>query len=188
MGKQKGVAAPQHTEEEKILLAQRVCDLYESQWATIESICKEVGIGVSTFRLWAVQIGEIGEMYKKAKTKSEEHYFEERLKPRVMRSLEKLVEGFDEVQEVEEDVVWQGIMIKDDDGLPMRKNKVTKSRVAPNPTSVIFGMKVVFPDKTKDRADVTSDGKAIGQGPLDSLSIEDKAQVLRLLLKKDADK
>ena len=48
MGKRKGVAAPQHTEEQKLALAKQVCDLYESQWATIESVCKEVGIGEST--------------------------------------------------------------------------------------------------------------------------------------------
>jgi hypothetical protein len=188
MGKRKGVAAPQHTEEQKIALAKQVCDLYESQWATIESVCKEVGIGESTFRLWAVQIEEIGEMYKKAKTKSEEHYFEERLKPKAMRSLERLIEGFEDKQEVEEDVVWQGIVVKDKEtNVPLRKNKVTRSKVAPNPTSVIFGMKLAFPEKTKDGVDITTNGKDVGRGPLADLSIEDQADILRKLLKKNAD-
>ncbi len=188
MGKRKGIAAPQHTDEEKIMIAKQVCDLYESQWVTIESVCKEFGIGASTFRLWVVQIGEIGEMYKKAKVKSEEHYFEERLKPKAMRSLERLIEGFEDKQEVEEDVVWQGVMVKDSvTNLPLRKNKVTYSNVAPNPTSVIFGMKLAFPEKTKDGVDITTNGKDVGRSPLADLSIEDQADILRKLLKKNAD-
>jgi hypothetical protein len=188
MGKQKGVAAPQHTQEEKIALAKQVCDLYESQNCTLESACESVGLPQATFYLWKAQIVEIGEYYKKAKENADEFYWHELLRPKLKTSLQLLVEGFDEVHEMEEDVVWQGVMVKDDNDKPMRKNKITKSRVAPNPTSVIFGMKVVFPEKTKDRADVTSDGKQIGQNPLDGLSIEDKAQILRILLKKDADR
>jgi len=189
MGKRKGVAAPQHTEEEKIALAKQVCDLYESQNCTLESACNEVGIPMRTFHLWNSQIAEIAEYYKKAKENADEFYWQELLRPKLKTSLQLLVEGFDEQQEVEEDVYWQGVAVKDAvSGKTLRKNKVTKSRVAPNATSVIFGMKVVFPEKTKDRADVTSDGKQIGQNPLDGLSIEDKAQILRILLKKDADK
>jgi len=189
MGKKKGDSAPQHTEEEKIALAKMVCDLYESQNCTLESACESVGLPQSTFYLWKTQIGEIGEYYKKCKENADKFYWEELLKPKLKRSLERLVDGFDESQEVEEDVYWQGVLVKDSEsGLPLKKNKVTRSRVAPNPTSVIFGMKVVFPELTKDRSDVTSDGKQIGQNHLDGLSIEDKAQILRILLKKDADK
>lgn len=188
MGKIKGVASPLHSDEEKLVKAKLVCDLYESQWCTIESVCKEVGIGVSTFRLWAVQISEIGEMYKKAKAKSEQQYFEEHLKPKAMRSLERLIEGFEDKQEVDEDVVWQGVMVKDvETNLPLRKNKVTHSKVAPNPTSVIFGMKLAFPEKTKEGVDITTNGKDVGRGPLADLSIEDQADILRKLLKKNAD-
>jgi hypothetical protein len=189
MGKRKGVAAPQHTEEQKIALAKQVCDLYESQNCTLESACNEVGMPMRTFHLWNAQIAEIAEYYKKAKENADEFYWQELLRPKLKTSLQLLVEGFDDKQEVEEDVYWQGVAVKDSiSGETLRKNKVTKSRVAPNPTSVIFGMKVVFPEKTKDRADVTSDGKQIGQNPLDGLSIEDKAQILRILLKKDADR
>lgn len=187
MGKIKGVAAPHHTLEQKLSLVRRACEVYESQWCTIESACESVGLSESTFRLWMVQNTEIAEIYKKAKAKSEENYFEERLKPKAMRSLEKLIDGFDEKQEVEEDVYWQGVLMKGTDDKPLRKNKVTKSRVAPNPTSVIFGMKMAFPERTKEGVDITTNGKEVGRGPLADLPIEDQADILRKLLKKDAD-
>lgn len=189
MGKLKGVASPAHTEEEKISLAKQVCEVYESQRCTLESACEIVGIPVRTFHFWNAQIAEIAETYKKAKESADEFYWNELLKPKLKTSLQKLVEGFDEEQEVEEDVVWQGVMVKDPEtGLPLRKNKVTRAKVAPNPTSVIFGMKVVFPDKTKDGIDITSGGKELSRGPLADLPIEQQAEILRLLQKKDADR
>lgn len=187
MGRTKGKSAPHHSLEEKLSLATKACEVYESQWCTIESACESVDLSVSTFRLWTVQIAEIGEIYKKAKARAEEHYFEERLKPKAMRALEKMIDGFDESQEVEEDVYWQGVLMKGEGDAPLRKNKVTKSRVAPNPTSVIFGMKMAFPEKTKDGVDITTNGKDVGRGPLADLPIEDQADILRKLIKKDAD-
>lgn len=77
--------------------------------------------------------------------------------------------------------------MKGEGDAPLRKNKVTKSRVAPNPTSVIFGMKMAFPEKTKDGVDITTNGKDVGRGPLADLPIEDQADILRKLIKKDAD-
>jgi len=189
MGKTKGVASPAHTNEEKISLAKRVCEVYESQNCTLESACESVGIAWRTFYLWNAQIAEIAETYKKAKEKADEFYWQELLKPKLKTSLEVLVEGFQDEQETEEDVYWQGVSIKDPDtGMPMRKNKIVRSRVAPNPTSVIFGMKVVFPDKTKDGLDITSGGKELSRGPLADLPIEQQAEILRMLQKKDADR
>ncbi len=189
MGKTKGVASPAHTQQEKVALAKRVCEVYESQNCTLESACESVSVKPSTFYLWCAQIGEIRETYKKAKESADEFYWNELLRPKLKTSLQKLVEGFDEEQEVEEDVIWQGVMVKDEQtGLPMRKNKITRSKVAPNPTSVIFGMKVVFPDKTKDGLDITSGGKELSRGPLADLPIEQQAEILRMLSKKDADK
>lgn len=190
MGKAKGVSAPQHTEEEKIALAKQVCDMYQSQNCTLQSACDAAGIPMRTFHLWNAQIAEIAEAYKKAKEKADEFYWQELLRPKLKTSLEILVEGFPEEQEVEEDVYWQGVCVKDPEtGMPIRKNKVTRTRVAPNPTSVIFGMKVVFPERTKDRADVTTNGKDITADPLANVPIEKQAEILRLLLpKKNADK
>lgn len=42
--------------------------------------------------------------------------------------------------------------------------------------------------KALQKQDVTTNGKEIMQNPLDGLSIEDKAEILRLIMKKDADK
>lgn len=147
MAKTKGASSPHHTDEEKITLSKSICDIYETQNCTIDSACDSVGITSRSFYLWAAKISEISEMYKKAKSKSEDHFFEERLKPKVMRSLEKLIDGFNDEQAVEEDVVWQGVISKDDGGNVVKKMKVTRSNVAPNPTSVIFAMKGLFKER-----------------------------------------
>ena len=90
MGRVKGVAAPKHTDEEKIILAKQVCDLYESQNCTLDSACDEVGIKSRTFYLWAAQIADIAEFYKKAKEKADEFYWQELLRPKLKTSLQLL--------------------------------------------------------------------------------------------------
>lgn len=174
----KGKASPQATQEERLLLAQKVCEVYQSQWCTVESACKSVGVEERTFRLWIAKYSEVSEMYKKAKSLSEESYFEDRLKPKAMRALEKLVDGLDYTE------------IKEEDGLgpqgPTSKTTKTQVKILPNPTSVIFAIKTIFPEKTRTNTDITSNGEKIGGSILDGLSVQDKAEILRILQKADA--
>ena len=145
MGKAKGVPAPQHTEEQKIALSEKVCELYETQNATLESCCEAVGISDGSFYLWCSKIGQIGERYKKAKQKNEDHYFEERLKPKLMTAMERLITDMDEEKAVTEELAHQGLKTGD------TRTIITKTRREANPTAVIFGMKGVFPDKFAER-------------------------------------
>lgn len=61
--------SPKYSLEEKAELVRQVCDLYESQNATIESCCDSVGVSYRAFRLWTVQHADFAEMYKKARNK-----------------------------------------------------------------------------------------------------------------------
>lgn len=150
MGKSKGVPTPLHTEKEKIALSEKVCELYETQNATIESCCQAVGISDGSFRLWCKQISEIGERYKKAKEVFEENYFEERLKPKLMTAMERLISDMEEEKHVIEELAHQGLKTGD------IRTVTTKTRRDPNATAVIFGMKGAFPDKFADRTKTES--------------------------------
>lgn len=150
MGKQKGVGTPLHTEAEKIALSKRICEIYETQHCTIESAAESVGITVRSFHLWANQISEISETYKKAKAKSEEHFFEERLKPKLMTAMERLISDIEEEKHVIEELAHQGLKTGD------IRTVTTKTRRDPNATAVIFGMKGAFPDKFAERTKTES--------------------------------
>ena len=141
MAKAKGVGTPLHTEAEKIALSKKICEIYETQNCTIESACEAVGITSRSFYFWAAQISEISETYKKAKSKSEEHFFEERLKPKLMRSIERLISEREEEKEVIEELAHQGLKTGD-----VRSVK-TKSKADPNVTAVIFAMKGLFKER-----------------------------------------
>lgn len=145
MGRVKGKAAPQHTLNQKIELSEKVCELYETQQSTIESCCEAVGVSITTFRLWTAQIAQIGERYKKAKQVFEENFFEERLKPKLLTALERLVTDMEEEKVVEEDLAHQGLKTGD------TRKVVTKTKREANPTAVIFAMKGMFPDKFAER-------------------------------------
>lgn len=145
MGRVKGAPAPQRTDKEKIVLSEKVCELYETQNATIESCCEAVGISDGSFRLWCRQIAEIGERYKKAKEVFEQQYFEERLKPRLMTAMERLITEMEDEKVVVEELAHQGLKTGDS------RTVITKTKREANPTAVIFGMKGVFPDRFVER-------------------------------------
>jgi len=178
----KGKAQPKHNEKEKLDIGFRICELYESQWCTLESCCEAVGITSRSFYLWCIQLSELSERYKKAKDISEQSYFEELLKPKAMRSLQKLVEGFDDERTVLEDIVYQGVKVDGE-----KKEVLTKTKVAPNPTSVIFAMKGVFPGKFKDSLDHTTLGQPIAVADFSKLTT-DELRALANIRKKATEK
>ena len=177
----KGKAQPKHNEAEKLDIGFRICELYESQWCTLESCCESVGITSRSFYLWCVQLSELSERYKKAKDISEQNYFEELLKPKAMRSLQKLVEGFEDEKNVTKDLSFQGLPTGG------KEVVVTKTLVAPNPTSVIFAMKGVFPGKFKDSLDHTTLGQPITVADFSKLTT-DELRALANIRKKATEK
>jgi hypothetical protein len=82
------------TKEEKIALADKICEQYESDVVTIESCCNAFGISESIFSLWVKEIGEIGERYKASKHK-QECFQKQRIRQKAKTSLEKMVEGYE---------------------------------------------------------------------------------------------
>lgn len=174
MGKLKGVAAPQHSEGEKIALAKRVCELYESQNATLKSCCESAGVSENTFYYWCAQIEEIKVLYKKAKEKSVEIFWD-RLREKAQTGLERLVEGETYTETRREVGVTSTGSID--------KTTETEVRVLPNPTSVIFALKGEYPDRFADRGktDLTSGGKEILQSPLLSLPLDKQEEILLIL-------
>jgi hypothetical protein len=162
--------AVQHTDEQKLEIAKRVCDLYESQGATIESCCEACGISARTFYYWKSCFAEIAEMYKKASEKSDEIFWEV-LKPKVKRALERLVEGERKVETKKE--LGSGPLGATE------KETVTESEILPNSTVAIFAAKGLYPDKFADRSKVEHSGEI--KTDFMQLPLEKRLKIIEIL-------
>jgi len=166
----KGTSKPEYSQEERAAIVERVCELYESQNATLESCCKAAGISYQAFNLWVVQNGDFGERYKKAKAKQDVHYWQDIIKPLTKTSLQRLLEG-EETQDVE---------VKDlsDKGLPTgyTAKTVKSSKTQPNPSAVIFTLKGLYPDMFAERnvIDLKTDAPRIEAITPDQIAAIDK--------------
>lgn len=158
----KGQRQTHHTEEEKIEVAKKICDLYASQNATIESCCDACGIGDRTFRLWAAQIPEVAELYKAARTKADDTFFD-MLRPKVRNALERLVNGHEYTE------------TKKETG-EMPTGSVDKTTevgviIQPNPSAVIFLSKGIWPEKFAERKQVEHSGEIKSGEPKKTIEI-----------------
>lgn len=149
----KGEKKPQHTHEQKATIIKRVCALYESQNATLESCCEASGISYPTFYLWCAENEEFRDLYKKAKAAAADHFFENILVPKAMTATELLLMEREIEEEKEEELAYQGFRTD------QKRKIVTKTKQQPNATTAIFVMKAAFPDKFKDRVEHSGDGK-----------------------------
>jgi transposase-like protein len=177
----KGEKKIQYTPEQRADIVERVCALYESQNATVESCCNQCGISQAVFYLWTAQFVEIGERYKKAKIKADDFWFENVLVPKAKRASELLLEEREIEESKDEEVVHQGLKSKDDNGNPLTKKTVTKSKQQPNATLAIFAMKGAMPDKFREK--IEHSGPAGGPIQFDGLTTQEKADLLALLQK-----
>ena len=121
----------QHTQEEKIEVSQKICDLYAANNFTLESCCKEYNITDRTFRIWCDEISEISDAYKKAKTKNAINY-KTQLREKAKTSMQKLIEGWEYKKTTKEKKVVGAVE-------HVRITETTEV-VLPNPTMIIFAM------------------------------------------------
>lgn len=177
MAAKKGSAKPEYTENEKIDLVGKICNLYASNTFSIASCCESVGISDRLFRYWIETSGEFSDLYKKAKAKSVEIYWD-RLREKAQTGLERLVEGETYTETKHEVGVTSTGSIN--------KTTETEVTVLPNPTSVIFALKGEYPERFVERQDITSKGKEIGQSPFANMTPERQAEYLRLLIADNA--
>ena len=121
----------QHTHEEKIEVAKKICDLYAKGNFTLVSCCEEVGITEHTFTNWKNGNSEISELYKASKNTSELN-FKRRLREKALTSAQKLVEGWEYKKTKKE--------IKKVDGKEYTRITESTEFVLPNPTMIIFSL------------------------------------------------
>ena len=143
-----------YSDSERKELTEMICALYESQNATIESCCEACGVPERTFRLWLSQNAEDAERYKKAKEVQDHNYWHEIIKPKAKTALQRHLEV--EYAEREVDVVYQGVLSKDEEGNPVKQR--TREFVLPNPTITIFSMKGLYPGMFADKHEHSGPG------------------------------
>lgn len=155
MAKKTGVPSPHLSEEEKRDKMQQICELYESQRATIESCCEAAGVSPRTFYLWRAQSAEFAEMYKKARISQEGYFWQDVIHPLAERALERLLRGERKVESKEEGE-------QNGDTFVVKKRTKTETEILPNAAVTIFTMKGLYPDKFPERHEITGrDGKPI---------------------------
>lgn len=169
MGK-KGQSSPIFTENEKREIVKKVCDLYESQDATLESCCEAAGVSVRAFRYWVTLDADFAELYKKAKSRQIEIKWD-RIRERAVSGLERLVSG----EVVMEKKYERGIGAK---GSIFSKDTETEVVVMPNPTAVIFALKGEFPERFAERQKVENTHTV---SPPAAISVESIESIEKLL-------
>ncbi len=142
----KGEPKHEYTQDEKAELVERICELYETQHATLASCCEAVGITDRSFHFWIGQVSEFSERYKKAKQKANGHYWEEVIAPKAKTALERLLEGEEWLETELRDLSDKGVLTG------QKAETVKRGKNQPNVTAVIFSLKGEFPERFADRS------------------------------------
>ena len=159
------------TEEQRLELVNRVCDLYASHGGTIESTCEACSLSSSTFYLWVCKYEELGEIYKNAKQLSDK-VFLEKLRPRAQKSLMRLIEGETYTKTKQE----SGVNATGS----FDKTVTEEVLVLPNPTSVIFALKGVQHETFGDKRDITTNGESLN-APFANMPLSKRMAILEIL-------
>jgi hypothetical protein len=123
-------------EQERRDKVERICELYSTEHATIESCCEEVGIAIRTFRNWCRDNADFAELFKKAKDANSK-IGKEGIREKAMNGLEKAISGFF-VEEEETIERFNAAGVKTSTIRTKRKKFIN-----PSATAIIFALKNV---------------------------------------------
>lgn len=164
-----------HTPEQKRAIVEQVSNLYASQQCTLASCCEASGISERAFYLWITENAELAEIYKKARTKSEEIFWE-KLRPIANNALQRHLEGEDYEEIVEADAVFQGVPT----GFKIQTLK--RGKVLPNPTVTIFAHKGLNSEKFAERQKIETESKTEIQVSItDQLTLDEQRAILKAI-------
>ena len=130
-----------YTDEERLAIFERVCEVFASQHCTIESACAAVGLNDRTFRLWKVKYSELSELYKKARATQFDLYWEDLVVPRAESALIRLLKGETKIEKKIEPLTDKGFLTGHE------KVTITESEILPHAVITMFAMKAVHPEK-----------------------------------------
>jgi hypothetical protein len=172
MAVKKGTSKTEYSKEAKAEIFKKVCDVYAASNSTLTNCCEALGISERLFRYWMDGNVDFSELYKKAKERSTEIYWD-RLREKAQTGLERLVSGETYTETRNEVMVGEKGTTT--------KNVDAEVIVMPNPTSVIFALKGEYPERFTDRhqhsAEVSTTLK------LDTLTLDEKLKMIEILNK-----
>lgn len=172
---EKGQKKVVYTIEERRKISERVCQLYETQNATIASCCESAGVSIRAFNLWVSEDAEIAERYKKAKQTQESNYWENIIKPLAKTSLQRLLEGEETKDVIEKDLSFQGSLTGD------KEKTVKRGKASPNSTAVIFALKGLYPDMFAERQKIESEVNVVWHEQPETITSDKIAELERIL-------
>jgi transposase-like protein len=128
-------------------LSERICELFASGETTVADVCKAVGISQAVYFKWKAEKVEFLEALKKA----------EKLRLDAFRNMARSgLAALLVVQELEETTTEY----VDKEGKPtVKSRKVTKRKVMPSATAVIFALKNLDSENFKDKQVVQHEGE-----------------------------
>lgn len=138
---------------EKIKIAQAICEKYASGNYTFESCCNSEGICENTLYAWAREFAEIEALLKDSQRQRDES-FKKSLKERAKSALEKLVSGFESVETYQE-----GIPDEVTGKIITTKVTTRKKFTPPNTTAVIFALTNVDGENFKHKSETEHKGR-----------------------------
>lgn len=139
------------TDQDRIDIATKVCDLYAIGKFTIEGCCNDIGVDYNTFWNWCQDLKEIGDLYIKAKEKHNKAT-KSRIREKALTALEKMMSTY----HVDETEVEEAFDKKN--RLTSKKVKVKKRAVTPNITGLIWALKNCDPANWNDQIQMEVSG------------------------------
>jgi transposase-like protein len=138
--------------EEKIEVANRICEIYGEGRFTIESVCADHGVEYSTFVKWCYEFQEIQQIYKKAK-ENHSKATKERIREKAQTALERALTTYHvDESEVEE-------MFDKKNRLVGKKVRAKKKAINPNVAAIIFALKNADPSNWSDQLGIDLGGE-----------------------------
>lgn len=151
--------AQHHKPEQKIKIAQKICDTYSKGDVTLLSCVEAQGIKESTWLIWRSENKEINALYDEAKRKVKD-YRRKELKKCALNALQKLIEGH------KEDELHQEVEpIFDDEGHEIGTKTIKMKRVnkyfPPNASAVMFALRALEPTTYRDALPASNSEKQV---------------------------
>lgn len=170
-----------HTEEEKKIIFEQVCEIYRSQSCTLESACQACGISDRTFYLWRTQNAEFAQIYIQAREIGRSLHWEQKIQPLVDRGMLLHLQGG---ERTEKTIKRELKDRKQDDGTVIQEMEIVERaekiiEYLPHPGVLMFAAKGLeagrFIDKSETKVKVSTDDW------FDKLPLEKQTAILAII-------
>lgn len=129
-------------------LVDRICELFATGEHSVADVCAQVGLAKSTFHKWKEEKSDFSDALKKAEALRLSAF-----KQMARSGLAKLLDVY------EHDEMSRSFSVDKNGKRRIKFEKVTRRKVMPNATAVIFALKNLDPENFQDKQEVEHKGE-----------------------------